>query len=263
MTDDTGPWEIVERLRDWAADMPWCEWVELGGSLARGAGDAWSDVDAGLGVLTDGVAFAERRDVALAAARAFAPVADTLVQPYGTDDRPADHLVVQYADGRQLSLVVMPAENRPGLPTGSRAILDRAGRLSTSYVPPVANAGAAQVREWAFLAWWALSDVAKHAGRGSVWRAIGALDEARAHAWRLHAAALGLGYPGYGAVSVENAAGPSPAGIERTLPAAATAPEVLAAARALVDVLDPLAAAHDVGGVRAEARRRLGRPMIG
>ncbi|HEY9408025.1 MAG TPA: hypothetical protein VIP77_00465 [Jiangellaceae bacterium] len=258
MTDHAGPWEIVERLRGWAADTPWCEWVELGGSLARGAGDAWSDVDAGLGVLTDGVAFAERRDIALAAAGTFAQVADTLVQPYGTGDRPADHLVVQYADGRQLSLVVMPAENRPGLPPGSRAVLDRAGRLSTPYVPPVASADAGQVREWAFLAWWALADVAKHARRASVWRAIGALDEARTHVWQVHAAALGLDYPGYGAVSVENAAGASPAGIEQTLPAAATAPAILAAARALADVLDPLAAAHDVDGVRAEARRRLG-----
>jgi hypothetical protein len=45
-----GPWDIVDRLCGWARDTPWCEWLELGGSLAAGRGDQYSDVDAGLGV---------------------------------------------------------------------------------------------------------------------------------------------------------------------------------------------------------------------
>jgi hypothetical protein len=50
MSVDTGPWRLVRRLQSWAADTPWVEWLELSGSLGRGAGDELSDVDAGIGV---------------------------------------------------------------------------------------------------------------------------------------------------------------------------------------------------------------------
>lgn len=257
----TGPWELVERLRSWAEATSWCEWLELAGSLARGAGDELSDVDAGLGVLIEGGSYAERRDAALEAARGFATVADTLVQHLGTAEKPADHLVVQYSDGRQLSVVVMPAGERPGLPPGSRALLDRTGRLATPFVPSSATADDEQQREWAYLAWWALSDVAKHAGRGAVWRAVESLHEARTHAWRLHAARLELDYPGFGVVSVENVDGERPVAMDRTLPASADPADLLAAARVLADVLDELAAGRSgalgVDGVRTEALRRL------
>jgi hypothetical protein len=255
--DAHGPRQIVDALTRWAEATPWCDWLELGGSLGRGGGDEDSDVDAGLGVLLDGTSYQQRRDAALVAARGFASVTDQLIQHLGSDDRPADHVVVQYADGRQLSLVVMPAENRPGLPPGSRALLDRSGRLAVPYQPPATHASAEQRREWAFLAWWALADVAKHARRGLTWRAVESLHEARTCLWRLHAAEAGLDYPEFGVVSVENAGATAPTGIERTLPAADDA-DVRAAARALCAVLDPLAASHGVAGIRAEARRRLG-----
>ncbi len=44
------PWDLVDRLHRWAEAQPWIDWLELGGSLGRGAGDAWSDLDAGIGV---------------------------------------------------------------------------------------------------------------------------------------------------------------------------------------------------------------------
>ncbi|TDD99060.1 hypothetical protein [Jiangella asiatica] len=257
MDDAAGPWELVESLRRWAAGTPWCDWLELAGSLARDAGDALSDIDAGLGVVLDGVSYDDRRDAVLTAARTFTVVADEHVQRLGTPERPADHLILQYADGRQLSLVVMPAENRPGLPPGARALLDRSDRLAQPYEPPTLLATDEQRREWAFLAWWGLSDVAKHAGRGRIWRAVESLHDARSAAWQLHAAAAGVDYPSFGAVSVENAGLPAPAGIEHTLPAAAAPEALLAAARALASVLDPLTERYAVDGVRAEALRRL------
>lgn len=257
MGDASGPWEIVESLTRWAEGTPWCDWLELAGSLGRGAGDALSDIDAGLGVELAGASYEDRRDTALAAARTFAVVADEHIQHLGSPERPADHLVLQYADGRQLSLVVTPAENRPGLPPGAKALVDRSGRLSQPYEPPVLRATDEQRREWAFLAWWALSDVAKHAGRGLVWRALEALHEARTGAWRLHAAVAGIDYPSFGAVSAENADVPAPPGIELTLPAAAAPDAIFAAARALAVVLEPLTAPYHVDGVRAEALRRL------
>ncbi|PZF79927.1 hypothetical protein [Jiangella anatolica] len=252
-----GPWDIVEALTAWARRTPWCDWVELGGSLGRDAGDELSDVDAGLGVLLDGARYEERRDAALAAARGYAVVAGELVQHLGSTEQPADHLVLQYADGRQLSLVVMPAGARPGLAPGSQAVFDRSGRLAESFAPSALRAGDGQRREWAFLGWWGLADVAKHAGRGRVWRAIESLHEVRTFVWRLHAAELGVDYPAFGAVSVQNAELPAPAGLAATLPVAADPAAVVAAARALADVLEPLAAPHAVDGVRAEALRRL------
>lgn len=250
------PWTIVEALAGWAAATDWCDWLELAGSLGRGAGDDWSDVDAGIGVDVSGSSYAERRDSALAAARAFADVADTLVQHLGSDDRPADHLVLQYRDGRQLSLVVAPADRRTGLPPESRALLDRSGRLAQPHLPPSARATDEQLREWAFLAWWGLSDVAKHARRGRVWRALESLAETRSNVWRLYAAESDVLYPTFGAVSVENADIPAPKGMDRTL-AAADSSSIIAAAHALAAVLQPLAAKHDVAGVRSEAHRRL------
>ncbi|SEF15721.1 hypothetical protein [Jiangella alba] len=257
-TDTAGPWEIVDALTSWARRTPWCDWVELAGSLGRGAGDELSDVDAGLGVLLDGATYDDRRDAALAAARGYAVVAGELIQHLGSPERPADHLVLQYADGRQLSLVVMAADSRPGLAAGSQAVFDRSGRLAAPFAPPALNAGHEQRREWAFLGWWGLADVAKHAGRGRVWRAIESLHEVRTYVWQLHGAELGVDYPGFGAVSVQNADLPEPAGLAATLPSAAEPAAVLAAARALGHVLEPLAAPHAVDGVRAEALRRLG-----
>lgn len=48
-----GPSELVAQLADWAQDTAWVDWLELAGSLGRGAGDHWSDVDAGIGVNPD------------------------------------------------------------------------------------------------------------------------------------------------------------------------------------------------------------------
>jgi hypothetical protein len=104
------------------------------GITRRDSGDELSDVDAGLGV-DDSIPFAVARDRTLTAARAFAPVADHLVQALGTAGEPADHLAVQYQDGRQLSLVPTPGRLRPGLPPGARALLDRDGRPSAPWQP--------------------------------------------------------------------------------------------------------------------------------
>jgi hypothetical protein len=251
-----GPWQLVVQLRAWGKETPWCDWIELGGSLGRSHGDALSDVDAGIGVAPDGVPFAKRRDAALAAVRAFAPVADVLVQHMGSPIQPVDHLVIQYADGRQLSLVVMPAELRDGLPAEARAILDRSGRLSRPADASVHLPAAGQLREWAFLAWVSLGDVHKHAVRGYPWRAIRSLAEAREAAWRLHAAALNVAYPAFGEVSVENAGLPAPAGLERTIPAAPEAAVILACARRLAPILDQLTAPHEVDGIARVIRAR-------
>ena len=256
MPDSDGdPWQLVAQLRVWAAATPWCLWVELAGSLGRGAGDARSDVDAGIGV-DAGKSFTEARDEAVAAASTFAAVADTLIQPFGTDP-PADHLAIQYTDGRQLSLVVTPAHLRPGLPPGALALFDRSGQLSNPWSPDSLTASPSQVREWAFLAWWALLDVTKHTKRQTMWRALTALDEARSLTWKLHAASLGVDYPVFGPVSVENAGLPAPPGLDRSLPAEPDPVLLYAAAQVLAAALRPLTAGSDVDAIGRLARQRL------
>lgn len=252
MTPDTGPWRLVGLLRDWVEATTWCEWLELAGSLGRGAGDELSDVDAGLG-FNDTLPYEAGRAETFAAIQTLAPVAEAIIQPYGEG---FDHLIVQYEDGRQLSLVLFPPRDR-GVPPGSLAVFDRSGQPRPPSTPSMLTADADRLREWAFLAWWSLGDVAKHAGRGKPWRALTALDDARGHVWQLYAAALGVDYPGFGAVSVENAGLTAPAGLGRSLPARAEPVAIVAAARALAAVLEPLSVSHDVDGLRAIMRQRL------
>jgi hypothetical protein len=253
MHPDTGPWRLVDQLTAWAEGVAWCEWLELAGSLGRGAGDEMSDVDAGLGV-ADSVPYGEARDRALAAVLELSPVADSLVQPYGDG---IDHLIVQYLDGRQLSLVVFPAARRTGLPPGSLPLLDRSGVLQRPWAPDSVAASLEQQREWVFLAWWGLGDVAKHAGRGSVWRALQSLQQVRDLVWQLYAAAAGVDYPGFGAVSVANAGLPAPAGMEASLAGTADPVEILLAGVALAAVLDPLTAPFAFAGLRTIVLGRL------
>ncbi|CAL9556816.1 hypothetical protein SUDANB121_04568 [Nocardiopsis dassonvillei] len=232
------PSALVDALVAWARPRPWIDWVNLGGSLGRGAGDALSDVDAGLG-LAEGEPFDRRRDEVLAGARGFAPVAADLVQAW---DSGSSHLIVAYADGRQLSLVVAPADGRTGLPPQTTALLDRSGRFGRNLPPQRWDPDTATLGEWAFLAWIAVGDAARHTARGSSWRALHSLTEGRDLLWRLWAAHRGLVFPAFGVVTVQNAGDPGPPGIERTHPVSLAAADLAAAVRALADLLGRVAA---------------------
>ncbi|MEU5262174.1 hypothetical protein [Amycolatopsis sp. NPDC021455] len=251
-----GPWDIVDRLSAWAKETPWCDWLELGGSLARGGGDRYSDVDAALGVAGD-VPLPVACEAVLEAAGTFAPVADSLRQNFGTDPAPAEHVIVQYADGRQLSLVVLAAADRPGAPPGARVLLDRSGRLAGTWLPRQLEASSGERREWAFLSWVNLGDAVKHARRGTVWRAVHSLGLARDYAWKLYAASRGLEYPEFGPVTVETANVPPPPGIEDTHPRAIEPGSISSAALSLAAVLGPLSEGLSVEGVRAVTERNL------
>jgi hypothetical protein len=257
-TFESGPRQLVRQLVDWATATPWVDWVELGGSLGRGAGDDRSDVDAGLGIVGEGSIeslTASAMDVALS----FAAPAAQLVQHLGTPDDPAEHLIVQYEDSRQLSLVLMPAASRTGLPPEAIAVVDKSGRLASSLPASRFGASPEQRHEWSFLAWIALGDAWKHANRGSVWRSIRSLGEARSFAFQLHAAEVGVRYPRFGEVSLENAGAPLPAGMEGTLPATLEPRDIHDAIHALAPILVRLTAPHDVDALRALTLARTGR----
>jgi hypothetical protein len=245
------PRALVTALSDWARATEWVDWVEIGGSLGRGAGDELSDVDAGIGVH----ALAEhpgRIDEARDAVTGFAPVAATLDQPMGD----ATHLVCVYEDGRQLSLVVFDENVRTGLPPQAIATVDKSGRLSRELDQNRWDADAATVREWTFLAWIAIGDAARHRLRDHPWRALKALTEARDHLWRLWAHTHGLPFPGFGAVTVENADMDLPPGIEATHPNDLSPKAVHAALLALSRLLEPYTEG-DLTSLAATVRQRL------
>jgi hypothetical protein len=151
----------------------------------------------------------------------------------------------------------MDAHARPGLPPDARAVVDRDGTLAHAWRPAVYDADAADRREWAFLAWVSLGDCARHLVRGRGWRAVGALQDAREQTWKLIAAELRVGYPGFGAVSVENAGLAPPSELGRSLPGDLRPGSILAAAMALVEVLTPLSGELDVVGVQRATRERM------
>jgi hypothetical protein len=151
----------------------------------------------------------------------------------------------------------MDARARPGLPPGARALVDRDGTLARPWRPDAHDADAAVCREWAFLAWLSLGDCARHLIRGHSWRAVDSLQQAREETWKLVAASLGIGYPGFGAVSVENAGLEPPIGLALSLPGDLRAGSILAAAEALAATVAPLSRDLDVAGVERAARERL------
>lgn len=232
---------LLERLLDALADRPAMTGLTVGCSLARGAGDAWSDVDAGLAVAEAAWpdAVTEVEDVV----RAVGDVADLLSQPWPFGDKgAARHVFAQYADGLQLSLVVAPGAWWAGHAAVEVVLLDTDGSLAAERRPGSISASADDVREWAFSGWIALADLVKYVARRSPWEALSRLTEAREQVWRLWAVGAGVGYPVFGLTAVldEPSAGLPPA-IEATV-AGLDLDDLLAAGRRLADLLDDVSA---------------------
>jgi hypothetical protein len=227
---------MLTDLLDVVEADPAFRWFELGCSLARGAGDELSDVDCAAGV--DDEHWDRARALGQRAVESLGPVADRMLQSFaGRGPEPCWHLFALYADGSQLSLVLMPASWRPGLPPNSVALYDADGRLATPWLPDSAGVDAESAREWAALGWIALGDLAKYLDRGSLWEAHQRLEEARAEMWKLSALGQRIPYPRYGLTALLDEPSPSlPPRAERTV-ATLDAVELRAAAAATAELL--------------------------
>lgn len=162
-------------------------------SVADGRGDALSDLDAALGWEPDGL---PEDPLVLSVIRSAGSVQDCLAHrlPGWTIDH--RRFAVEYADGLQLDLVVLPAAQRSYLVPGEVVLHDPDGLLvPTGPLDPVSAETAA---EWLFLGWWALSDVAKYAARESWFEAAERLSDVRLAACRLWAVAAGARHPQFG-----------------------------------------------------------------
>jgi len=191
--------------------------LELQCSVARGAGDELSDLDMGLAARD-----AEWEAVAGALPERLAAIADTVdllvhtIPEWGS--RPHRRIFVQYADGRQLDLVVQPVSNLAGRVPGAVVLHDPDGSLASERIPPASSATAEDLRTWELSGWELLSNVAKYLERGSAWEALARLTEARDAALRLWAAAEAVSYPGFGLTSLLDADPPRlPHGLEATV----------------------------------------------
>ncbi len=191
--------EVIDALRrEVEAGDAW-RWLELSCSLAAGRGDALSDIDVGIGHV---IPVQELRSRGLELTAALGAPLDVLAHREDSWPPGVLRFAVEYATGVQLDLVVMPADQRPGCPDGSIAVVDKDGWLSEAWTPPVAGVDGDQAREWVMLGWWALSNTAKYLERRSRFEAIESLREARTQALRLFAAGRGVPYPSFGLTSL-------------------------------------------------------------
>jgi hypothetical protein len=156
----------------------------------------------------------------------------------GRDGQTCWHLVTLYADGTQLSLVLMPAGWRGGLVPRAAVLYDADRRLVEPHRPPAAEADPAALREWAALGWIALGDLAKYLDRGSLWEAFHRLHSARDEVFKLWTAGSGIDFPGYGLTAIldEPGGGELPPGVEATV-AALDPADLRRAARVTADLL--------------------------
>jgi hypothetical protein len=171
--------------------------LEVGCSLGRGNADEFSDVDVGLWIGD------EWWDAALDDLEPLLRQLASTVDAAGFDAPWGRWFFAQYADGRQLDLAARRASTAQWRPPDSRVLFDRDGILEARAARKPVDRRA----EWAFLAWFELGNVPKYVARGSVWEALGALEQARAEFLRLYAATIGAANPEFGVTSIFDAPG--------------------------------------------------------
>jgi hypothetical protein len=241
---------IMTRLLDLCVAEPAARVFLVGCSIGRGAADELSDVDCYIG------SNAEATDEVVAAVHAALPEMGDLVDVLDHSYHGLTRTVAQFGGCVQLDLVVAPVIE--GHKVDEVVLYDPDGRMKTVRVPDADIVTPALVREWTFLGWEALANLAKYLRRGSLWEALARLDAARDGIWALWAAARGARYPAFGLSQVlDRDPGDLPDGIEATV-AGLDAAELRAAAIAAGTVLEQVSAraARVHGGVLPGAMAR-------
>lgn len=248
--DLSGQRALLTGLLDLCAADPVIRYLLIGCSLGRGAADRLSDLDLAMGVAAGDAGSGEAGSGEAgsgeagfdAAWRRIHQAVDRLgglVDSFShrLPEVRARHVRIfaQYADRCQLDLVVLPAAPDIGVPS-SVALYDPDGLVAVP-APEVPPPAPAEIREWAFLAWAAVADLGKYLRRGSPWEALARLNEARAQAWKVLAAADRVPQARYGITSIlDFAPGTVPAAMAGTV-AGLDAAGLLAAGRRLAALL--------------------------
>jgi len=230
----TAQQRIMTRLLDLCVAEPAARIFLVGCSIGRGAADELSDVDCYIGTVpgTTGQVNA----IVHAALPEMGDLVDALDHRYGQYTR----TVAQFSGCVQLDLVIAPAIR--GRKADEVIVYDPDGRMAGTRVADADIVTPQHVREWAFLGWEALANLAKYVRRGSLWEALARLDAARDRIWALWAAARGALYPAFGLTQVlDRDPGDLPDGIEATV-AGLDAAQLRAAAVAAGTLLERVSA---------------------
>jgi predicted nucleotidyltransferase len=217
--------DVLRRLLEAAEEDPRVRALAIHGSVARGQADELSDLDTAAW-LTD-----EQFDAALddlpSLARAAGDVLDILFERPGSP-----YLFVQYDDGVQLELRAWRVSEADGRIVDAVVLLDRDGLLDDVHEP-----SAPWDKDlWTGWAWMRLCAVDKHLRRGSLWKALIKLEEARTMLLRHHAAVTGKRDPQLGVTSILDFGGSLPNRLEETV-AGLDADELRHAALACAELL--------------------------
>jgi hypothetical protein len=212
-----GQQAVLLRLLDAVQAWPEARWLVLSCSIARGAADAHSDIDLGLGLDED--AMPEALDGLLPFLHQGGEVLDALEHRLPRfEPRPHRHVFVQYASGVQVDITAAGASYLKGYPVGEVVLYDSEHALTAPQRKAALDITGERVHEWAFLGWWALGDLAKYLARGSLWEARQRLTEATEHVFRLWGVTTGVTDAAYGLVAVVDRPDVGmPAGIEQTV----------------------------------------------
>jgi hypothetical protein len=225
---------VMARLLDFCESAPLVTSFSVGCSLGRGAADAFSDIDAAIGVAGGTEAVAGHVAAVLPD---LGPLVDVLRHESGRGDT-IRRIFAQFADRTQLDLAIVPEagirlDERPDF-VALYLVADPPGGQDPHSAYAVTGQ---QVREWAFVGWTGLLDIDKYLRRGSLWEAHDRLHQVRQRIWMLWAAANGALYPWHGLSQVlDNDPRHVPPGITDTV-AVLDAADLGRAARASAQVL--------------------------
>ena len=226
---------IMRALVVAAADDARLRAVQVQGSVGRGDADRLSDLD--LGVVVAESAWPAITDKIPTLIRRLGPVVDDHFEFLpGPDASEVFRAWVQFEDGIQLDMAVLPARRLLGSGPDGRPLFDRDEILLVSD-HPMRLTYPQTVSKWDFLCWHDLAQSVKNIDRNRLAAAIEFLGSARLATISCWGAAHGVDYAGLANVV---AAGlgvtcPWPDGLEKTYPTPDRA-SVLAAAVALSEL---------------------------
>jgi predicted nucleotidyltransferase len=227
--------EILRRMLTETEKDPRMRALQVQGSIGRGAGDRYSDLDIGL-VVIDEVWPAISQELP-AYVHKLGEIVDEHYYFLPSAETPEVFRAwAHFPDGIQLDLLVLPAINLLGSGPDGRTLLDLDGRLlRTDH--PMRLSDPATVASWGYLCWQNLTEVVKYLERGLPVAAAEWLSSARQATISCWAAAHAVEYAGFANVAAARlgSIAPWPDGLELAYPLPEPA-AVLASALALAEV---------------------------
>jgi predicted nucleotidyltransferase len=209
---------ILRRMVEEVNRDPRLRALQVQGSLGRGTGDQYSDLDVGL-VIAE-AAWPGFADELPALIRRLGDVVDDYYefQPYGATPQVLRSWI-QYLNGIQLDLLVVPATTVLGSGPDGRTLFDPDGLLPRTD-NPMRRSGAVDIARWSFICWGALAETAKNVARKRPVSAIEWLNSARRATISCWAAAHDLDFAAYANVvaATMDVSGPWLDGLEETYP---------------------------------------------